>query len=160
MAAGLPVSRHSPTVGQPFPVGRWQLGVLRGALRQGCQMLATSSPMLVVQKHAAHRAGLHWDFRLDHDGVRSSWAVPAGPHYLASHRIYPSESAQTFQISVIAADGRQSLPPLHSDWLLARNLTTSAVVLTSAKARLIVLSSASWASLFTSAVASLTRIVR
>lgn len=25
--------------------------------------------MFLVQKHAAHRAGLHWDFRLEHDGV-------------------------------------------------------------------------------------------
>jgi bifunctional non-homologous end joining protein LigD len=52
----------------PEPMG----AVSKGATRNK----KTKAPTFVIQEH--HARALHWDFRLEHDGVLVSWALPKG----------------------------------------------------------------------------------
>ena len=47
-------------------------------------LAADSWRIFVVQQHAARR--MHWDLRLETDGVLASWAVPKGPTFDASEK--------------------------------------------------------------------------
>lgn len=91
-------------------------------------------PIFVIQEHHASR--LHWDFRLEHDGVLVSWAVPRGvPHSSKRNNLavmtedHPMEYA-TFEGTIPAGeygggtvtiwdDGRYELEKWRDDEIIA-----------------------------------------
>jgi bifunctional non-homologous end joining protein LigD len=50
----------------------------------GTRAPSTRDSVYVIQQHAARR--MHYDFRLEHDGVLWSWSVPKGPSLSPSER--------------------------------------------------------------------------
>jgi bifunctional non-homologous end joining protein LigD len=57
---------------------------------QGGEPAASGGPMFCVQKHAATR--LHYDFRLEVDGVLRSWAIPKGPSLDPAEKRYAART--------------------------------------------------------------------
>ncbi|WP_106814274.1 ATP-dependent DNA ligase [Microbacterium timonense] len=108
----------------PEPVPRNPLGATPG----------DEKPRFVIQEHHATR--LHWDFRLEHDGVLVSWAVPRGvPHSTKRNNLavqtedHPMEYA-TFEGTIPAGeygggtvtiwdDGRYDLEKWRDDEIIA-----------------------------------------
>jgi DNA ligase D-like protein (predicted 3'-phosphoesterase) len=71
----MPASRHGKT--DALEHYRGKRDFKRSPEPSGGKRKAGRKPTFVIQKHDASR--LHYDFRLEVDGVIKSWAVPKGP---------------------------------------------------------------------------------
>lgn len=78
---GPPLRSYIPRMAEPIPLSKYKAKrnfAVTPEPAEGGQS-AAAGLQFVVQKHWATR--LHYDFRLELDGVMLSWAVPKGPSY-------------------------------------------------------------------------------
>jgi bifunctional non-homologous end joining protein LigD len=79
-----------------------------GPKTKGRRTATTTSPIFVIQEH--HARALHWDFRLEHDGVLVSWALPKGipldpkVNHLAVHTEDHPMSYESFEGEIPAGE--------------------------------------------------------
>ena len=70
-------ARHGPRSSRPTGRNATRRGRRSRSAPSAPAPLGTGGTRFVVQQHAARR--MHWDLRLEIDGVLVSWAVPRGP---------------------------------------------------------------------------------
>ncbi len=75
-APGEPSSPRDPVEGDRLDTYRAKRSASRTPEPFGGAPTGQDSPTFVIQEH--HASGLHWDFRLEHEGVLVSWALPKG----------------------------------------------------------------------------------